>query len=280
MVCGMMAKELDAFLLAALKEDVPYQDRTTEALGCEEAVAAVLMAKEALVLCGLPAAFRVFELAGDCNCEAFVAEGKEIGAGTRIGKVFGPLPAILPAERTALNLLQHLSGIATLTLSAVREVSGVSADILDTRKTTPGLRNLEKYAVKTGGGLNHRMGLSDGILIKDNHIAAAGSIKEAVARVRRRSGALWRIEVEVQSIAEMREALSAGADLILLDNMSLEEMAEAVRTRPEGVKLEASGNMKPGRLKSVAETGVDFISVGALTHSARAVDISLDLARR
>lgn len=279
MACGMSPTDLDALLLAALKEDAPFGDLTTGLLGFADLrAAAVFLAKERLVVCGLPAAVRVFELA-DARCEAsaLLPEGQAANAGDILGRIEGPLEAVLLAERTALNLLQRLSGIATLTRDAVEEIRGTAARLLDTRKTTPGLRLLEKYAVRTGGATNHRTGLSDGILIKDNHIAGAGSIAEAVRRARSAAGALWRVEVEAKSLEEFRDAVGAGAEVILLDNMDPETMAQAVRERPPGVLLEASGGLKPGGLRRVAETGVDYLSVGALTHSARAVDISLEI---
>lgn len=278
MVCGMNTHALDSILLQAIAEDSPYGDRTVEALALGGTVSGVFLAKEDFVLCGLQAAFRVFELIDASSAFVpFFEDGRTIRAGERIGRVAGDLGTILKAERPALNLLQRLSGIATTARRAAEEVDGTTARILDTRKTTPGLRLLEKYAVRTGGAFNHRMGLSDGILIKDNHIAAVGSLTEAVTRAKANAGHLWRVEVEVGSLNEFREALAAGADLILLDNMSNEDMARASSERPPGVLLEASGGMKPGALRAVAQTGVDFISVGALTHSARAVDISFEI---
>ena len=278
MVCGMSEQALDSILLQAIAEDSPYGDRTVEALALGGTVSGVFLAKEEFVLCGLQAAFRVFELIDPSSAFVpFFEDGKTLKAGERIGRVAGDLGAILKSERPALNLLQRLSGIATTARRAAEEIEGTTARILDTRKTTPGLRLLEKYAVRTGGALNHRMGLSDGILIKDNHIAAVGSLTEAVSRAKANAGHLWRVEVEVGSLEEFREALAAGADLILLDNMSNEDMARASLERPPGVLLEASGGMKPGSLRAVAQTGVDFISVGALTHSARAVDISFKI---
>ncbi len=278
MVCGMSRQELDEFLLRAIAEDGPYGDKTVEALSLSGTVSGIFLAKEDFVLCGLQAAFRVFELIdATCAFVPFFEDGKTLKAGDRIGRVAGDLGALLKAERPVLNLLQRLSGIATIARSASSEVEGTSARVLDTRKTTPGLRMLEKYAVRTGGAFNHRMGLSDGILIKDNHIAAVGSLTEAVHRAKSNAGHLWRVEVEVRNLDEFHEAVAAGADLILLDNMSVDDMARAASERPVNVLLEASGGMRPGTLSPVAETGVDFISVGALTHSARAVDISFEI---
>ncbi|MEW6757517.1 MAG: carboxylating nicotinate-nucleotide diphosphorylase [Acidobacteriota bacterium] len=278
MVCGLSDQALDAFLLAALREDAPDGDRTTEALRISGRGRGSVLAKEALVVCGLPAALRTFRLADPaCATQALAEEGARVPEGSVVARVEGPLAALLMAERVALNLLQRISGIATFTRACVDEVAGTPIRLLDTRKTTPGMRALEKYAVRTGGGTNHRMGLSDGILIKDNHVAAVGSIGEAVRRARANAGHLLKVEVEVTSLLQLQEAAAAGADLILLDNMSDEELAEAARVRPPGVLLEASGGMRPGRLRAVAETGVDFISAGALTHSARAVDLSLEI---
>jgi nicotinate-nucleotide pyrophosphorylase (carboxylating) len=279
MVCGMSPQELDRFLLAALSEDAPYGDRTTLALGLEGPGEGVLLAKEHLVVSGLHAAFRVFALADPgCEVHPMASDGDEAEPGTTLARITGPFAALLLAERTALNLLQRMCGVATLTKRCVAAIEGTSAKVLDTRKTTPGMRSLEKYAVRTGGGANHRMGLSDGILIKDNHIAAVGSIEKAVRRARERGGSLWRIEVEVKSLEEYRQALDSGADVIMLDNMDERQMAEAVSLKPDGVLLEASGGMTLDRIGRVAALGVDFISMGALTHSARAVDISFELS--
>lgn len=278
MVCGMSFDELDALLLRALQEDAPYGDKTTEACGLSGEGVAELFAKQDMVVAGLPAALRTFELADPaCSWAALVDEGGRAAKGTVIAKVYGPVPALLLAERTALNLLQRLCGIATLTDRAVAQVKRTHARVLDTRKTTPGLRSLEKYAVRMGGGQNHRMGLSDGILLKDNHVAAAGSITAAVRAAREKAGALWKVEVEVTDLPGYREALAAGAEVILLDNMCDDDMARAVEERPAGVVLEASGGMTLERLRQVAQLGVDLISVGALTHSAPAADISMEL---
>lgn len=278
MVCGMSAQELDALLLRELRADAPYGDKTTEALSLSGEARGEFLAKQDLVVAGLPAALRTFELADSaCSWAALFGEGSHVAKGTVIAKVFGPVAALLLAERTALNLLQRLCGIATTTARAVAALDGTATRVLDTRKTTPGLRNLEKYAVRMGGGHNHRMGLSDGILLKDNHIVAAGSVAAAVASARDNAGPLWKVEVEVADLEMYREALAAGAEVILLDNMSDLDMAKAVAERPRGVLLEASGGMTLDRLRRVAELGVDFISMGALTHSAPAADISMEL---
>jgi len=280
MVCGMTRQALDGLLLAALQEDAPSGDKTTQALALEAEAAGVFLAKDELVLCGLPAALRAFELADpSCRYEVLVDEGRAAVPQTLIARVVGPLPALLLAERPALNLLQHLSGIATLAKKACDAVAGTGAKILDTRKTLPGFRLLEKYAVRTGGAGNHRMGLSDGILIKDNHIAAVGSVEEAVRRAKKACGPLWRVEMEVKDLDEFARAVAAGAEVILLDNMSVEDMARAASQRPAHVLLEASGGMTMERLPAVARTGVNFISMGALTHSAKAKDISFEIEK-
>jgi nicotinate-nucleotide pyrophosphorylase (carboxylating) len=275
----MSLQELDALLLRELRDDAPYGDKTTEAVGLAGEARAVFLAKQDLVVAGLPAALRTFALAdAACSWIALRGEGARGFKGAPIAEIVGPVPALLLAERTALNLLQRLCGIATATARAVAAVEGTGARVLDTRKTTPGLRNLEKYAVRIGGGQNHRMGLSDGILLKDNHIAAAGSVTAAVDAARNREGALWKVEVEVVNLEMYREALAAGAEVILLDNMSEADMVRAVEERPRGVLLEASGGMTLERLRRVADMGVDYISMGALTHSAPAADISMEMA--
>lgn len=270
--------DVDHFLQAALREDAPLGDRTSEVLGLAGRARGTFVARREGVLCGLFLARRTFELLDSSAAfETLADEGALLPAGGVFARVEGSHPALLLGERLALNLLQHLSGIATLTRACVNEVAGTGAKILDTRKTTPGLRALEKYAVRTGGGENHRMGLSDGILIKDNHLAGFASLGEAVRRARTRAGHLLKVEVEVRNLSEFQEAVEAGADLVLLDNMPLEEMAQAARRRPPGLLLEASGGMRPGRLRAVAETGVDFISIGTLTHSAPALDLALEI---
>jgi len=265
---------LDCFLKAALDEDIGTGDITTLACVPEAAVSkGAFIAKEPGVISGLDVLKRVFELQSDSVCvKALVSDGDSVGKGDIIAEISGSSRAILTGERTALNLLQHMSGIATKTAEAVREVSGTKAKILDTRKTTPGMRVLEKYAVTCGGGTNHRFNLADGVLIKDNHIKAAGGITQAVQSVRSPV-----IEVETENLAQVEEALNAGADIIMLDNMSPEIMAEAVGLVNGRVKTEASGNMGERDLREIAETGVDYISIGALTHSVKAMDISLRL---
>lgn len=239
---------------------------------------AEIVAREPGVLCGLPVVAAVFaELDRAVLVDPLLRDGDQLVPGVPVARVVGPLHSILAGERLALNLLQRLSGIATLTRRFVEAVAGTGAVILDTRKTTPGLRALEKYAVRVGGGRNHRFGLFDGILIKDNHMRAVGSVAEAVRRARERAPHPLAIEVEVTTLAELDEALAAGADWILLDNMDLATMREAVNRVAGRAKLEASGGVTLERVRAIAETGVDAISVGALTHSARALDIALEI---
>jgi nicotinate-nucleotide pyrophosphorylase (carboxylating) len=272
---------LETLVRLALEEDVGTGDATTLATVPETASGrAVVVAKEDLVVAGLSAAEAVLEA---CDARLDVAllgpDGRRVRAGEPVLRVSGRLAPILTGERSALNFLGRLSGIATLTRRFVDAVHGTGARILDTRKTTPGWRRLEKEAVRAGGGFNHRMGLFDFVLVKDNHIAAAGGITAAVARVRASAAGALPMEVEVTSMAELEEALSLRVGRILLDNMSPARMAEAVRRvremgegRPE---LEASGNVTLENVREVAETGVDWISVGALTHSARSADLSM-----
>lgn len=240
------------------------------------------LAKEDLVLCGLDVAEAVFfHLDPDSGeIETTHNDGDEIPNGTIFGTMKGFADVLLMGERTALNLIQRMSGIATLTRQYVRAVAGTSAQIVDTRKTAPGLRLLEKYAVTVGGGKNHRFGLDDGVLIKDNHIALAGGITEAVAAAKHKVGHLHKIEVEVTNWAQLREAVEAGAEIVMLDNQTPEEAAKLVqmaRNMNPAVLLEASGGMNLDTVRSYADAGVDLISVGRLTHSARAVDISFKI---
>ena len=270
--------EFDPIIDAALREDMPEGDITSEGIVPADARSeAIFLAKEDGILAGLAIARRVFE---KIDSAVEVTEKIQDGAAFRksdiLACVEGPTVALLKGERTALNFLQRLSGIATVTRRFVDAVAGTKARILDTRKTTPGLRLLEKYAVKAGGGTNHRLSLSDMVLIKDNHLRYVGSVAEAVRRARVAVRPGIRIEVEAADISQVRDALAAGADMIMLDNMTLELMSEAVTLVAGRVPLEASGNMSLDRVRAVAETGVDFISVGGLTHSARAVDISLE----
>ncbi len=263
----------------ALDEDLSLGDATSEAtIPASARGRGAFLAKDPLVLAGTSVAARVFERLG-ATCRFDRADGDRVPRGEVFGEATGPLRALLAAERSALNFLQRLSGIATGTRTAVDALSaaGGRTRLLDTRKTTPGWRRLEKDAVRAGGGLNHRFSLGDGILVKDNHVAACGGVGEAVRRARSRGNAMLRVEVEVVDLAGLAEAISAGADIVLLDNMDDRAMAEAVRQSAGRVLLEASGNMTLERLPRVAATGVDFVSMGALTHSARAADISFEI---
>lgn len=265
----------------ALAEDIGPGDVTTAACVPADARAeGRIIAREGGVICGLDVAREVFrQVDAETQVELCSRDGDAVEAESLVATVQGLAASVLTAERVALNFLQRLSGIATLAREFTRAVAGTDARIADTRKTTPGLRALEKHAVRCGGGRNHRFGLYDGVLIKDNHIQAAGGITPAVRAARESAPHTLRIEVEVTNLEEFDEAQQAGADAVLLDNMSLEQMREAVARRRSGVVLEASGNMTLERVGAVAGAGVDLISVGALTHSARALDLSLDLRR-
>jgi nicotinate-nucleotide pyrophosphorylase (carboxylating) len=268
---------LDRLIDQALAEDIHTGDITTQAVvpGARPALAR-LIAKEDMVLAGLFVAERVFQrLNAEIRFTPRKAEGESVTKGDLIATIEGDAADLLMGERVALNLLQRLSGIATLTSRFVEAVRGTGARIVDTRKTTPGLRELEKYAVRKGGGINHRTGLYDGVLIKENHIAAAGGIAEAVSRARAYIPHTLKIEIETETLAQVDQALAAGADIIMLDNMCLADMRTAVETVAGRALLEASGGVNLDTVRAIAETGVDIISVGALTHSARAMDISM-----
>ena len=268
---------LDEFLLAALREDIGSGDISTNSCVPETAISTgIFTAKEPGVVCGLDVVLRVFSMLDErVLVTPRVKDSDFVNRSDAVAEISGPSRSILTGERTALNLLQHLSGIATRTAEAVQAVSGTNAKIVDTRKTTPGMRALEKYAVRCGGGSNHRFNLADGVLIKDNHIMAAGGITAAIEFARKNCPHTLKIEVETETLPQIAEALDAGADIIMLDNMTVEAMAEAVKLIGGRALTEASGNMGDRNLKAVAETGVDFISIGALTHSVRALDISL-----
>lgn len=268
---------LDKLIMNALSEDVGTGDITTESTIPETARAhGLYKAKESGVLCGIGVAARVFELIDrDIEFTPLKRDGDKIEKGEIIAEVRGKATNVLTGERVGLNLMQRMSGIATRTAEAVAQVEGTGAKICDTRKTTPGLRVVEKYAVKVGGGTNHRFNLADGILIKDNHIVAAGSITNAVRAARANAPHTLKIEVEVETFDELNEALDAGADIIMLDNMSCEDMKKAVGIVNGRAVTEASGNMGDRNLREVADCGVDLISIGALTHSVRSLDISL-----
>jgi nicotinate-nucleotide pyrophosphorylase (carboxylating) len=264
----------------ALEEDVGPGDCTTSLLIPEKKKSsAQFIAKGNLILAGLPFASLVFQLLDHTvRLRPFSADGDRIKKGRIIAEVSGYTGMLLKGERVSLNLLQRLSGIATLTGIYVEKIKGLKAKIVDTRKTTPCLRFMERYAVKTGGGCNHRFGLFDGILIKDNHIKAVGSIPKAIERAKS-SHHLSKIEIEVENIRGLREAIDAGADVVMLDNMSITDMRKAVLVANGRVVLEASGGVTLENVREIAETGVDLISVGALTHSAPAVDISLKIVK-
>jgi len=267
---------------AALFEDLGRGgDLTTDAIVPPELHAtARVVAREAGVIAGLDAALLAFDVLapGATRSEIAADDGAAVSAGTLVAALEGPARVLLTGERTMLNLLCRLSGIATATQQLVRAVAGTHARVVDTRKTTPGLRALEKYAVRCGGGGNHRFGLDDAVLIKDNHLALAGSIHEAVARARARSGHMVKVEVEVDTLEQLREALREPIDAVLLDNMSPATLAEAVRIVNGAVVTEASGGVRPQTIAAIAQSGVDVISVGWLTHSAPALDIGLDIA--
>lgn len=241
---------------------------------------AVVVAKQFGIICGLPMAEEVFfQIDPDLSLSALASEGSEINPGDRLFEIEGRAQSILSGERVALNLLQRLSGIATLTARFAKLVDGTKARIVDTRKTTPGLRVLEKYAVRVGGGYNHRFGLYDAVMIKDNHIHACGSISEAVRMALEQAPHVMTVTVECETLDQVREAVDAGADMVLLDNMSLSSLAEAVEIVGGNAGTEASGGVNEDTVRNIALTGVHVISVGALTHSAPALDISLDFLK-
>jgi nicotinate-nucleotide pyrophosphorylase (carboxylating) len=271
--------ELRKMIERCLGEDLGTGDITTNSIvHADDVTQGYIVAKESGFLAGLPLAEMVFQIL-DAGVEfrALVPEGSKIECGQVLAEIAGNTRAILTGERLALNFLQHLSGIATRTARLVELAAGGKARIVDTRKTTPGLRMVEKYAVRVGGGYNHRFGLFDGVLIKDNHIKIAGGITSAIEAARRGSPHTARIEVEVEDFAGVNEALAAGAEVIMLDNMSPAEMREAVNMIAGRALVEASGGVAEDNIRAVAEAGVDLISVGALTHSVKALDISLDL---
>ncbi len=268
---------VDDIIKTALSEDINYIDVTTDYLIDENAVSeASFVAKAEGVLAGIDVAMRVFELlCPSIEREVYIHDGEPVKKGDIIAKIKGPTRFILKGERTSLNLLQHMSGIATAANRCVKLCEGTNAAVTDTRKTLPGLRALQKYAVVAGGGKNHRYNLSDGAMLKDNHVDAYGGIIPAVKALRAKIGHMVKIEVEVRNKEELMQALEAGADVIMLDNMSCAEMAECVHIADGRAKLEASGNITLENIADVAKTGVDIISLGALTHSVKAFDISL-----
>ena len=271
-----MDKEIINIIERAIKEDIPTLDISSQYLFDEQISEGNFFAKDSGVISGIDVCKKTFEMV-DSSTEfiTYKNNGDSVEIGDIIAKVKGKTKAILMAERVGLNFLQRMSGIATMTAAFVREVKDYKAEILDTRKTTPTLRILEKQAVRDGGGTNHRMNLSDMVMLKDNHLKASNSIIEAVKTVRKNVGHNVKIEVEVESIEAFKEALISDCDIIMLDNMSNSMMSECVELNNETKKLEASGNMTIERAKFVAETGVDYISVGGLTHSYKSLDISL-----
>lgn len=276
MINGVTQKlNLDTYILNALKEDITSEDVTTNAV-MRSAVtgSADLICKQDGIICGLDIFKRVFELLDETSSfKSHFKDGDFVKNGDLLGVISGDIRALLSGERTALNYLQRMSGIATFTNEFASELKGFKTRLLDTRKTTPNMRPFEKYAVKVGGGHNHRYNLSDGILIKDNHIGAAGSITNAVRLAKEYAPFVRKIEIEVENLDMLKEALSAGADIIMLDNMDNETMKEAVRLTAGKAETECSGNVTKERLKEIAEIGVDYVSSGALTHSAPIIDI-------
>lgn len=268
---------VDNLIKTALLEDINYCDVTTDYLiPAEQMGKGKLVAKAEGILCGVEVAARVFELIdSDIKIEILVKDGESVKYGDEIMRLEGRTASLLKGERTALNLIQHLSGIATAANQATKLVEGTNASIADTRKTLPGMRPLQKYAVMTGGAKNHRYNLSDAAMLKDNHIDAAGGITAAVTALRKKIGHMTKIEVETRNLDELKEALAVGADIIMLDNMSPELMKEAVEITDGRAVLEASGGITNETLRAVAESGVDIISIGALTHSVKAFDISM-----
>lgn len=273
----LLQSYIDSVITTALNEDINYIDITTDYL-IEDGHKSkgYYIAKDDGVLCGIDIAARVFELAGGgVECNILMHDGMKVKKGDIIAELYGETKVLLKGERTALNILQHMSGIATVVNRCTELVKGTNAQITDTRKTLPGLRALQKYAVTVGGGKNHRFNLSDGAMLKDNHIDAYGSITGAVNALRSKIGHMVKIEVEVRNMQELEEAINAGADIIMLDNMNCDQMAEAVNFTAGRAKLEASGNITEANIHKVALTGVDIISLGAVTHSVKCFDISM-----
>ena len=278
MLNGVTMKiNVDEYILNALREDITSEDVTTNAVMREAKLGkAELICKQDGVICGLTVFERVFQLLDETSrFETNLKDGDEVKKGQLMGTIYGDIRVLLSGERTALNYLQRMSGIATLTHEMVTELAGYKTKLLDTRKTTPNMRPFEKYAVKVGGGTNHRYNLSDGILIKDNHIGAAGSITKAVEMAKDYAPFVRKVEVEVETLEQLAEAVEAGADIIMLDNMDNDTMRKAVEMVAGKAQTECSGNVTKARLKEIAEIGVDFVSCGALTHSAPIMDISL-----
>ena len=272
---------VDNLIKTALLEDINYIDTTTDYLIPEEQEGeAIFLSKADGVLCGIEVAMRVFTLLQpNFDYEIYINDGEAVKSGDIIAKVKGKTRTILKGERTALNLLQHMSGIASMTNRIVKIVEGTKASIVDTRKTLPGMRPLQKYAVTVGGGKNHRYNLSDAAMLKDNHIDAGGGITNAVTSLKKKLGHMTKVELEVRNLEELKEALSVDVDVIMLDNMDNETMKKAVELTNGKAVLEASGGITEETIRGVAETGVDVISIGALTHSVKAFDISLKISK-
>ena len=271
---------IDDIIKTALLEDINYIDMAADNLLDDSMIStARYVAKASGTLCGIDVALRVFELLGGFTFKKYKNDGDRLEKGDIIAELTGPTKNLLKGERTSLNLLQHMSGIATMTAEAVEQVKGTAATVTDTRKTLPGLRALQKYAVTCGGGKNHRFNLSDAAMLKDNHIDACGSITKAVSTLRGKIGHTVKIEVETRNLDEVAEALATGCEIIMLDNMDCETMKKAVEMTNGKALLEASGNITAETIRKVAETGVDIISIGALTHSVKAFDISLKIAK-
>lgn len=272
---------IDNIITTALMEDINYMDAAADNLiPSEHKSSAYYVAKDTGVVCGIEVAKRVFELAGgDVDFKILLADGTKVNKGDIIAELEGSTLTLLKGERTALNILQHMSGIATATNKCVELVAGTNASVTDTRKTLPGLRALQKYAVTVGGGKNHRFNLSDAAMLKDNHVDAYGGITAAVTELRKHIGHTVKIEVEVRTLAELKEALENKVEIIMLDNMSCDEMKEAVAITDGRALLEASGNVTADNIRSVAETGVDIISLGALTHSVKCFDVSMKIKK-
>ena len=276
-----MQFQIDGIIKTALNEDINYIDVTTDLLVDENAVStAKYVSKDEGVLCGIDIAMRVFTLIDpETKFEILIHDGERVRKGDIIARITGKTRVLLKGERTALNLVQHMSGIATATNKLVQLTEGTKASIADTRKTLPGLRAIQKYAVTVGGGRNHRYNLSDCVMLKDTHLDAYGSITNAVKALREKLGHTVKIEVEVGTLDELKEALDTGVEIIMLDNMSCELMAEAVKIADGRAKLEASGNVSEQTVRAIAQTGVDIISVGAITHSVKAFDISMKIEK-
>ena len=272
-----MTLQADHLILEALKEDISSEDVSTNAVMKEAVRGQVdLICKEDGVIAGLDVFKRVFQLLdGETEAEFYCKDGDEVKKGQLMGRVMGDIRILLSGERVALNYLQRMSGIATYTRSVAKLLEGTGTKLLDTRKTTPNMRIFEKYAVRVGGGYNHRYNLSDGVLLKDNHIGAAGGVTRAVRMAKEYAPFVRKIEIEVENLDMVREAVEAGADIIMLDNMSPEEMREAVRIIDGRAQTECSGNVTKENIAGLAEIGVDYISSGALTHSAPILDISM-----